>query len=260
MWYVMQTMTGQEEELVQLVQKMIPRHLYEDCFVAYYERVWRKQQQNVIHVERLFPGYVFITTEDPKELFLSLKQVPAMCKLIAGRKGEFLPIEKEEEAFFQDLLSGEHIVRLSYVESDARGRIQRVQGPLKHYTDQVVRYQFKKRYAIIRFQMLGAEKTIALGIILKEDVRQQIAYGKVEAPRSFPEFYQVDKGETEVSLSVGDHVKVMTGPLADMIGVVWKIKKTTVEIGTHLFGQDMAMEVPINDICQTSYKDDYGKK
>ncbi len=54
MWYVLQTITGREEELVHYIEEIVPKELYTDCFVAYYERVWRKQQESVVHVERLF--------------------------------------------------------------------------------------------------------------------------------------------------------------------------------------------------------------
>ena len=37
MWYVLQTLTGKEEELVRMIKKIVPCELYSDCFVAYYE-------------------------------------------------------------------------------------------------------------------------------------------------------------------------------------------------------------------------------
>ena len=37
MWYVLQTMTGREEELVHYIEEIVPKELYTDCFVAYYE-------------------------------------------------------------------------------------------------------------------------------------------------------------------------------------------------------------------------------
>ena len=120
MWYVLQTMTGREEELVHYIEEIVPKELYTDCFVAYYERVWRKQQESVVHVERLFPGYVFIVSDTPKELYLCLKKVPAMSKMIADGNFDFLSIEEEEEAFFANMLKNQHIVRLSYVELDGR--------------------------------------------------------------------------------------------------------------------------------------------
>lgn len=252
MWYVLQTMTGKEEELVQMIQKIVPQNLYTDCFVAYYERVWRKQQKSYVHVERLFPGYVFILSDRPEEIFVKLKNVPAMSRLIADENFHFLSLEKEEEIFFQKMLGNRHIVQLSYVETNGNGRVYQIFGPLKNYMTQVVRYQFKKRYAIIRLKMLGEEKTVALGIILSEDVKQEIEYGKVETPLEMPAFYQIVQSEFIPSFVIGDHVIVRSGTFENMSGVIWKIKRTTAEIGVRLFGQDMSMEVPIEYICKTS--------
>jgi hypothetical protein len=76
------------------------------------------------------------------------------------------------------MLRADHIVRLSYVAMDGKGRVYRILGPLEEYASQVVRYQFKKRYVIIRLRLLGEEKTVALGIILNEDIQREILYGK----------------------------------------------------------------------------------
>ena len=129
MWYVLQTLTGKEDELVRMIKKMVSPDLYTDCFIAYYERVWRKQQESIVHVERLFPGYVFIISENPDEIFLQLKKVPAMSKMIADGEFTFLPIEQEEETFLDNMLRADHIVRLSYVAMDGKGRVYRRDFP-----------------------------------------------------------------------------------------------------------------------------------
>lgn len=249
MWYVIQTMTGHEEELVKMVRRQLPQDVYTECFVAYYERIWRKQQQSLVHVERLFPGYVFILTEKPEEVFLCLKTVPAMSKIISDGHFTFLPLEQEEEEFLSKMLSGDRIIRLSYVEKDGRGRILRVFGPLREYLNQVARYQYKKRYVLIRFRLLGRERMAALGIILPEDVRGEIAYGKVEMPAAVPKSYQMEyvqaeRKAAEEPFSAGDCVAVISGELSGMTGVVWKVRKNTLDVGIRLFDQDMPMEVP----------------
>lgn len=260
MWYVLQTLTGKEEELTRMINKIIPHELYSDCFVAYYERIWRRQGQSIVHIERLFPGYVFIVSPRPEELFHALKRVPAMSKLISDGFFTFLALEKEEEAFLQDMLGDKRIVSLSYVKTDGRGNVSIVSEPLKHYMPQVVRFQLKKRYVILKLRILGVDKTIALGIILNEDIRQEITYGKVEIPLKMPTVYSVYEPEEGELLAVGDHIKVTSGALEHMKGVIWKIKKHTVEVGVRLFDQDMAVEIPKENICKTtSYKEDYGK-
>lgn len=250
MWYVLQTMTGDEEELVHMIHRLLPGRCYTDCFVPYYERIWRKQQKSYVHVERLFPGYVFILTDTPDDVFMELKRVPAMSKLLADGSYHFLALEEEEEEFFQKMLGETHIVRLSYVETNGKGKVSRIAGPLENYLTQVVRYQFKKRYAVIRLRLLGEEKTTVLGILLSEDVRQEIEYGKVEAPLTLPLIYRAIKPEMEDSFAVGDPVTVLSGTFEHMSGIIWKVKKNTVEIGVRLFGQDMSMEVPMEAVSK----------
>ena len=252
MWYVMQTTTGKEEELVQMIQTIVPSDLFEDCFVAYYERIWRRQGQSIVHVERLFPGYVFILSEQPKELFFQLKRVPAMSKIIADGNFTFLSLEDEEVDFLGELFSQNHIIQLSYVKTDGKGNVQQISGPLKKYMDRVLKFQFKKRYAIVELKLTKIEKTAALGIILDEDIKQELFFGKIEAPVKIPHLYkECLKDEDEgCPFTIGDQVKVISGSFESMSGVIWKIKKNTVEIGVHLFGQDMSMEVPLNCIVK----------
>ncbi len=244
MWYVIQTMTGREEELVRMIRRQLSRESYTDCFVAYYERIWRKQRQSLVHVERLFPGYVFIVTENPQEIYFQLKTVPAMSKLISDGMFTFLPLEQGEEEFLRDMLADDHIIRLSFVDKDVKGRVRQVSGPLKRYLNQVERYQYKKRYALIRLQLLGQERTAALGIILPEDVRRELAYGKVETPQDVPEVYRVEREENVGQFPVGSQIAVVSGELTGIAGILKKVRKKTVDVGVNLFGQDISMEVP----------------
>ena len=55
LWYVLQTKTGGEEKLVEMIHRMVPADLYGECFVIYHEQLWRRQQQTFIHVKRAFP-------------------------------------------------------------------------------------------------------------------------------------------------------------------------------------------------------------
>lgn len=193
-----------------------------------------------------------IITDDPQQVFLELKRLPAMVKLLSDGAFGFVPLCPEEEAFFGDLLQKGRIVRLSYVEKDQNGHVYRICGPLHNYMGQVIKYQFKKRYAIIRFQMLGEEKTAALGIILKEDIEQELAYGKVEAPVEVPSSYQseIPAAYEEGAFRTGDHVAVTSGSLDGMDGIVWRVGKGILEVGVHLFGQDVSVEVPVEEVCK----------
>lgn len=182
LWYVLQTRTGEEEKLTELIHKMVPKELYEDCFVIYQEQLWRRQQKNFVHVKRVFPGYVFITSNQPKALFFCLKRVPAMAKLMLDDESFFLFVEKEEADFLQKIMDQNHVIVLSYLLTDGKGNILQVSGPLKACVSQIVQCRFGKRYVLVRLKLLGKEKTILLGIVLKEDLEQELWYGEVEMP------------------------------------------------------------------------------
>ena len=178
MWYVLQTRTGEEEKLEGLIKRMVPKDLYGECFVICQEQLWRRRQQNFVHVKRAFPGYVFITSKEPKALFFCLKQVPAMARMIVDDEFSFLFVEREEAEFLKEIMDESHVIRLSYMLTDGRGQIQKVSGPLKACADRIVTCRYGKRHVLVRLKLLGKEKTVLLGIVLKEDVDRGSRYEK----------------------------------------------------------------------------------
>ena len=46
--------------------------------------------------------------------------------------------------------------------------------------EQVERYQFKKRYALVRHRFLGEVRGIVFGIMLNEDLNQKLLYDNRE--------------------------------------------------------------------------------
>lgn len=188
-WYVLQTRTGEEEKLVEMIRRVVPRGLYEKCFVIYHEQLWRRQQKNYVQVRRAFPGYVFITSREPGALFFYLKQLPAMVKMMARDDDFFLPVEAEEKAFLMKIMNENHVIGLSCLETDGKGHILFAAGPIKSCISRIVRLRFGKRYAVVRQRLLGREKEILFGIVLKEDLGEELWYGKVEAPMQVPEKY-----------------------------------------------------------------------
>lgn len=248
MWCVVQTVTGKEDQLIQMIQKKVPHKLYEDCFIAYYERIWRKQGKSIVHVERMFPGYVLILTEEPENLFLYLRQVPMMSNMLADGEYTFLSLEDEEASFLEHILGEDHIARLSYIETGKGGSIRYVSGPLKQYLDRVTRFQFKKRYAVVSLKWKETEKTVLMGIILKEDVRQEAASGNVRLPKIKPETER-----TSATYEIGDQVRVISEGFEDVSGVVWKVTAKTIEVGIRMFDQDIALQVPIEGVCPMDF-------
>ena len=56
MWYVIQTLAGEEEIVKQMTEKYLPKDSYEECKILYYIR--KKRYEGKWHEERvrLLPG------------------------------------------------------------------------------------------------------------------------------------------------------------------------------------------------------------
>lgn len=280
LWYVLQTRTGEEEKLAELVQRIVPQNLYGECFVVYQEQLWRRKKQNFVQVKRAFPGYVFITSNEPEALFFCLKQVPAMAKMIMDDDFFFLSLESEEAEFLRRIMNEDYIIRLSYMETDGKGNIRQVSGPLESCVSQIVQCRFGKRYALVRLKLHQEEKTVLLGIVLNEDICEELKYGKVEAPILVSEQYGLEQaldvqpsgmsifmtnGERSINKGsevqnviqgkeefstffTGERVTVISGAFKEMRGVVCRVKNRTVKMGIHIFGQDMEIEMPLESL------------
>ena len=179
-WYLLKTWIGREEEVAGEIRRNVPNDLYNECFVIYQERIWRKQQRSIVHVEPLFPGSVFLTCQETGSLFIRFEQIPAIAGLMACGSLTILPMMKEDGEFLEKISGENHIVKLSYVLKDEQGQICRISEPLRTCRGQIERYQFKKRYAMVRHRLWGEDQAIVLGIILKEDAERKLLYEDTE--------------------------------------------------------------------------------
>lgn len=172
MWYVIQVTTGKEEETKHVIERELDHNFYTHCFYIKRERVWRRDGQCIVHVETMFPGYLFVTSDMPKELYQELKRIPKLTKLLRAEDDVFLAVDEEEEIFLKNLLDGdaEHVVRLSKVEVDEEKNIVKAEGPLRHYMDKIVKKKLRLRYVIIEMRLFEKNRQILIGIRCQEDM------------------------------------------------------------------------------------------
>ena len=103
------------------IWRTVPSHLYEECFVIYQERIWRKQQKSIIHVEPMWTGCVFLTCEESRaaqradDIFCILAQSASVARLMSDGELSVLPMMKEDGDFLSRISGKEHLVKLSYV-------------------------------------------------------------------------------------------------------------------------------------------------
>lgn len=203
MWYVLQTMTGKEQEAADAIDRVLGRGCYERCFVIRRECVWRLEGRLRVHVEPLFPSYVFVEMDEmgeagtAGELFHALKRVPKLTRLLgwAGSMGGaektggaacvkgasgaglvrescvFQAVERGEEQLLKELTGGDEsfIIRRSPVKVNEDGDILWAGGALKHYTDRIVKKRLRKRFVTVEIPFLGSTRRVQIGIRLEGD-------------------------------------------------------------------------------------------
>lgn len=250
LWYVIQTYTGKEEQLVKMIRRQVPGECYGECFVAYYEQLRDRRQENQIHILRLFPGYIFISCDDAGLLFQQLKRIPAMSKIMTAGAFAFTPLHEGEAEFLLQVMDAEHIVRLTYVATDGRDHVSYLSGPLQYCVSGIQSYRFRDRYANVRLRIAGEEKIVRMGIILNDDVRRELAYGKVEALTGAPEKYTIPaQTEPAVSFEPGDQVAVIDGAFEGNVAVVSQEKKNNkLWINVRLFDREIQVEVEAGSV------------
>lgn len=176
MWYVIQTTTGKEQELVEVIHKMLPAALYSECFFLKRQLLKRLGGKWLEVTETLFPAYVFLEAAQNKSetIFYQLKRIPEFTKLLGDSQGTFIPLEKEEEELLKLLCKSgsekeRHLVLLTKVKLGDSGEIVGLEGPLKHFKEKIIRLNLRKRYALIEITMRGEKQTVMVGIKIEKD-------------------------------------------------------------------------------------------
>lgn len=192
MWYVIQTTTGKEQELVDVIGKVLgekesrarrkknremddgpslpnrsksERKSYKNCFIIRRECVWKIEGKYQVHIEPLFPSYVFVETDTPEQFFYDLKRVPKLTKLL-GSDGAFWAMQREEEELLRNLMGNdsEYVVRRSQVRINEEGEIIAAEGMLKDYLGKIVKKRLRKRVVVLEVPFLGESRRIEVGV------------------------------------------------------------------------------------------------
>ena len=166
MWYVIQVKTGNEEEIKEQCTKVIEKEILEKSFIPYCEQM--KKYQGQWHKEQmvLFPGYVFLVSPDKEKLFLELKNVTGLTKLL-GTGQEIVPLSEEEVAFLQRFGKEEQIVEMSrgIIEND---KVIITSGPLKGNEALIKKIDRHKRRAYLEIEMFGRKIETQVGVEIVE--------------------------------------------------------------------------------------------
>lgn len=199
--YTVQTMKGRESILIAMLTPCIRRPVY-DAFCPGKYRMFKAEECWYEKRQTLFPGYIFIRTAEPVQLFHNLKKVPGWSNLLHDGEYSFYRLNDEEEAFIDEISllrdCSLGISRIEFVDMETLLEerktssdyflyrsadrqscgIHVVDGPLKKWTDHIVRFQLHRRYAEVKLRVLG-EAILHMAIELPGDRMPSLATQKV---------------------------------------------------------------------------------
>lgn len=166
MWYVIQVRTGKEEEIRFQCEKLIEKEILERCFIPHYEQM--KRYQGKWHKEQriLFPGYVFLVSDDKERLPFALQRVMGLTKLI-GTGDEIVPLTEEEVNFLLEFGKEEQVVGMSK-GIIVKDKVIIQTGPLKGNEGLIKKIDRHKRKAWLELELFGRTVETQVGLEIVE--------------------------------------------------------------------------------------------
>ena len=151
-WCVLQVAPGHEDAMAARVAR-VARAALDDCFVLRRQALRRRGGAWHLCDEVMFPGYIFLVTDDPAGLAEGLGLLTSFAHLL-NRDGAPATLDEREVAFVRDFGGPHHTVALSR-GSIVDGRLMVEEGPLKGREHLVAKVDRHKRMAWLHGGMLG---------------------------------------------------------------------------------------------------------
>ena len=174
MYYVIQVKTGKEQKAIDDIMKNKPDDASFDVFAPYRKSLRKYKGVMKEVIERCFPGYVFVETNDAKRLFFELYWIPGYTRLL-GREADtynFVPLDKDEARMIDILYSANNnrITEISNIEVKEGQTIKVLDGPLVGLETQIKKVNLHKRTVTVEFMMCGRLVESQIGINIITDI------------------------------------------------------------------------------------------
>lgn len=172
MYFVIQVTSRTEYQMMEKIKRIVSSSFYDDIFIPTRIRQKKIKGKWIDYEDRLFPGYLFVETDKPKELARELRQVYEFTKLLGVKDNDgihYIPLTDDECLMIDRLLgrtpdSHNSLLPLSEIVIEEGRQIKVISGPLLGFEGKVVKYDLHKRIAIVDMNFAGTIARVNLGI------------------------------------------------------------------------------------------------
>ena len=173
MYYVIQVKTGKEQTAIDDILKNKPDEESFDVFAPFRKAIRKYHGVEKEVIERCFPGYVFVETNNVQQLFKQLYFTPGFQKLLGREEGteNFVPLDKDESRMVDILYSknSNRVTEISNIEVKEGEIVRILDGPLSLVGEEakIVKVNLHKRQVKIEYMMCGrlVQSSVAINII-----------------------------------------------------------------------------------------------
>lgn len=162
-WYVVQVATGREEAMCELIERVAPDGVLEECFTPRFETQKKVRGEWVGVRPVLFPGYLIVVTDRVDELWAALRRMSEFTRLLSVGEA-FAPLSDEDRAWLSVFTErGSRTVPMSMgvIEGD---RVLVTSGPLMGREALIKRVDRRRSIAYLELEMFGRTLTTKVGL------------------------------------------------------------------------------------------------
>ena len=167
MWFVIWTSTSREEACIKLLDERFKK-LFDRAFVPKRALSRKRGKEWKIEETALFPGYLFIDTDEDRieDLAAKLRSISGF-NIVLSTDGGFLPLTPGESAFAEQLYGGGGTFDTStgIIEGD---KVIIQGGPLIGLEGAITKIDRHKRRAYIELNMFGVKTKTSVSLEIVE--------------------------------------------------------------------------------------------
>ena len=168
MYYVIQTAPGGEAKAKQMIERLINKELFDQCFFLTRDTKKKYHGEWKTVTEKLLPGYVFIRTDAVEVLYRATRRVPALIKFLGKDEDSIVPISPEETAWVERLVKHGAHIPASKIDISEGDKVTILTDPLKDLEGYIKKLNLHKRVAEVEVAFMGRKTVLYLGIEMVE--------------------------------------------------------------------------------------------
>ena len=165
-WYVIQTYSGSESRVAQLINEKLEKYGFKDNLKEIYipsEKVVElKKGVKVDKIRNYFPGYILIKMIINDDLLYIIRRIPRVADFV-GMNGKPTPISEEEVKKIVSHTEESSINPRSITKFEVGTQVRVTDGPFASFSGQIEEIEDEKQRLKVSVVIFGRSTPVTLG-------------------------------------------------------------------------------------------------